>query len=34
MQLKDIMTRDVEVIHPGATLTEAAAQMDSFNVGA
>ena len=34
MQLKDIMTRDVEVIHPDATLTEAAAKMDSLNVGA
>ena len=34
MQLKDIMTRDVEVIHPDATLTEAAMKMDSLNVGA
>src|SRR6266498_2610299 len=34
MQLKDIMTRDVEVIHPDATLAEAAAKMDSLNVGA
>jgi len=31
MQPKDIMTRDVEVIRPDATLTEAAAKMDSLN---
>jgi CBS domain-containing protein len=33
MQLKEVMTRDVEVIRPDATLAEAAAQMDSLNVG-
>ena len=33
MQLKDVMTRDVEVIHPNATLEEAAAKMDALNVG-
>jgi CBS domain-containing protein len=33
MQLKDVMTREVAVIHPDTTLTEAAAQMDALNVG-
>ncbi|HEX3245024.1 MAG TPA: CBS domain-containing protein [Chloroflexota bacterium] len=33
MQLKEIMTRNVEVIHPNATLEEAAAKMDDLNVG-
>jgi CBS domain-containing protein len=33
MQLKDVMTRDVEVVHPHATLEEAAAKMDSLNIG-
>jgi CBS domain-containing protein len=33
MQLKEIMTRDVEVIHPNATLDEAAGKMDALNVG-
>ena len=33
MQLKDVMTRDVEVVHPNATLEEAAAKMDSLDVG-
>ena len=33
MQIKDIMTREVEVIHPDATLEEAAAKMEAFNVG-
>jgi CBS domain-containing protein len=31
--LKEIMTRDVEVIHPNATLEEAAGKMDALNVG-
>ena len=34
MQLKEIMTRDVEVVHPDATLQEAATKMDQLNVGA
>jgi len=33
MQLKDVMTRDVEVIAPDATLTEAAQKMKALNVG-
>jgi CBS domain-containing protein len=33
MQLRDIMTRQVEVIHPNTTLEEAAAKMDALNVG-
>ena len=33
MQLKDVMTRNVEVVHPDATLQEAAAKMDSLDVG-
>jgi CBS domain-containing protein len=33
MQLKDIMTRDVEVVHPNATLEEAAEKMKQLNVG-
>jgi CBS domain-containing protein len=33
MQIKDVMTRQVEVIHPDATLEEAAAKMDALNVG-
>jgi CBS domain-containing protein len=33
MQIKDIMTREVEVIHPDATLDDAAAKMDALNVG-
>jgi len=33
MQLKDVMTRDVAVVHPNVTLTAAAAKMDAFNVG-
>jgi CBS domain-containing protein len=33
MQLKDVMTRDVEVVHPNATLQDAAAKMDTLNVG-
>jgi CBS domain-containing protein len=33
MQLKDIMTRDVEVIHPDIMLEAAAARMDALNVG-
>jgi signal-transduction protein with cAMP-binding, CBS, and nucleotidyltransferase domain len=33
MQLKDIMSRDVEVIHPEATLQEAAQRMKARNSG-
>jgi CBS domain-containing protein len=33
MQLNEVMTRDVEVIHPNATLEEAAERMDALNVG-
>ena len=33
MQLREVMTRDVEVIHPDATLEEAAKRMDALNVG-
>src|SRR5438093_1051691 len=33
MQLKDIMTRDVEVIHPEATVQEAAEKMQKLDVG-
>ena len=33
MQLKDVMTRDVEVISPDASLEEAARTMDQLNVG-
>jgi CBS domain-containing protein len=33
MQLKDAMTRDVEVIRPDATLMEAAQKMKRLNVG-
>ena len=33
MQLKDVMTREVAVIHRDTTLAEAAAQMDALNVG-
>jgi CBS domain-containing protein len=33
MQLKEIMTRDVEVIHPDATLQQAAEKMDVLDVG-
>lgn len=33
MQLSDVMTRDVEVIHPDATLQEAAARMDVLDIG-
>jgi CBS domain-containing protein len=33
MQLKDVMTRQVEVISPNATLEEAARKMDDLNVG-
>lgn len=34
MQAKDVMTRDVECIRPTASLQEAAAKMQSLNVGA
>ncbi len=33
MKLKDIMTRDPEVIHPDLPLEAAAAKMDALNVG-
>ena len=33
MQLKDVMTRDVEVIRPEAPIAEAARRMDELNVG-
>jgi CBS domain-containing protein len=33
MQLKDVMTRDVEVIDPDATLQEAARKMQALDVG-
>jgi CBS domain-containing protein len=33
MQLKDIMTRDPEVIHPDLPLEAAAAKMDELNIG-
>jgi CBS domain-containing protein len=33
MQLKEIMTRDVEVIHPNATVEEAAEKMEALDVG-
>lgn len=33
MQLKEIMTREVEVIHPDATIQEAAEKMKSLDVG-
>lgn len=34
MKISDIMTRGVDVIHPNATLKEAAQKMDDINVGA
>jgi len=33
MQLKDVMTRDVEVVDPNATLAAAAAKMEALDVG-
>jgi CBS domain-containing protein len=33
MLLKEVMTRDVQVIHPNASLEEAASRMDELNVG-
>ena len=33
MQLRDVMTRDVEVVHPDATVEEAAEKMEALNVG-
>ncbi len=33
MQLKNLMTREVEVIHPNATLQEAAEKMEALDVG-
>lgn len=33
MQLKDVMTHDVEVVRPDATLAEAAERMKSLDVG-
>jgi CBS domain-containing protein len=34
MQIKDIMTRDVEVVRPDATLQEAARKMKDLDIGA
>src|SRR3712207_146292 len=33
MQVREVMTRDVEVVHPDATLQEAARKMDALDVG-
>jgi CBS domain-containing protein len=33
MKLKDVMSRNVEVVHPEATLAEAAGRMRALNVG-
>ena len=33
MQLRDVMTRGVQVIHPDATLAEAAEKMKSLDIG-
>jgi CBS domain-containing protein len=33
MRIKDVMTHEVEVIHPDATIEDAAAKMDALNVG-
>jgi len=33
MKVRDVMTREVEVIHPNATLAEAAEKMRDLNVG-
>jgi len=33
MQIKEIMTRNVEVVHPDRPLQEAAAKMEALNVG-
>ena len=33
MQLKDLMSREVEVIHPNATIAEAAQRMEALDVG-
>ena len=33
MQLKEVMTRDVEVIRPDAPIVEAARKMDELNIG-
>jgi CBS domain-containing protein len=33
MQVKEIMSRDVEVIHPDSVIQEAASKMKSFDVG-
>jgi CBS domain-containing protein len=33
MQLKDVMTRNVEVIEPDATLEDAASRMDALDIG-
>jgi len=33
MQLKDVMTREIEVISPEASIEEAARKMDQLNVG-
>lgn len=34
MQLKNLMTRDVEIVHPNASVQEAAGRMRDLNVGA
>jgi CBS domain-containing protein len=34
MQLKDVMTRDVEIVQPDTTLQEAAARMRARDIGA
>jgi CBS domain-containing protein len=33
MKIKDIMTRDVEVIHPDSVIQEAAGKMKTLNIG-
>lgn len=33
MQLKDVMTRDIEVVHPDAMLVEAAEKMKALDIG-
>lgn len=33
MQVREVMTRDVEVIHPDATVEEAAERMEALNIG-
>lgn len=33
MKINEVMTRDVEIIHPNATLAEAAQKMKTLNIG-